>query len=484
MNDEQHQNHARFVYESEMEGSAHDVIAWHKRPGAFERLAPPWMDVSVLERNGGIDNGGSVVLGLKQGPITLKWHLSHKNFIEDRQFCDYQLSGPFAVWEQVHRAEDVGNDRARLIDSVTYQPPLPPLGEIGSPVVDYELKRLFRFRHRLLQNDLHLLRKNASVKPLKFLIAGSSGLIGSNLIPFLLTQGHTVTRLVRAESPATPVVIDGSGQAEAKIIWGIKSSHAEQSSASQEAFEAALEGFDVFINLAGDSLADGLWSENKKNKLRESRIETTQELSRIITKLKNPPSVFLCASAIGYYGDTGNQIVSESASCGQGFLPQLCKEWENACDILNKEKVRVCNLRIGVVMAPKGGALKKMLPLFKMGLGGKLGRGQQFMSWISIEDVISGIYHCALNESLSGPVNLVAPRAVSNLEFTRTLASVLKRPALMSVPEVALRVSLKEMADECLISGNRVIPEKLLQSQFEFREPLLEESLKNLLGVG
>jgi uncharacterized protein len=414
------------------------------------------------------------VLALKKGPATLQWHLAHRDFIEDRQFCDYQLSGPFTSWQQVHRAEDCKSDRARLVDSVTYQPPLPPWGEIGAPVVNYELKRLFRFRHRILQNDLHLLRKNSSVAPLKFLIAGSSGLIGTNLIPFLLTQGHSVTRLVRPDSSAKPVIIDGSGVAEARIVW----------SSSDEAFEAALEGFDVFINLAGESVADGLWTENKKNKLRGSRLEPTRELSGIINKLKNPPSVFLCASAIGYYGNTGNQIVSESASCGQGFLAQLCKDWEDACYISDTKKTRVCNLRIGIVLAPKGGALKKMLPAFQIGVGGKLGNGQQFMSWISIEDVIAGIYHCALTKSLSGPVNLVAPKAVSNLEFTRTLSCVLKRPALMAVPEIALRTAFKEMADECLLSGNRVLPEKLMQSQFEFREPILENSLRNLLGLG
>ncbi|MDR3614480.1 MAG: TIGR01777 family oxidoreductase [Candidatus Obscuribacterales bacterium] len=474
MGDDQPWGHDRFIYESEIAGTAHDVIAWHKRPGAFERLAPPWMDVKVLERKGGIDDGGTVVLALKKGPITLKWHLAHRDFIEDRQFCDYQLSGPFASWQQVHRVEDSNGDRARLVDSVTYQPPLPPFGEIGAPVVDHELKRLFRFRHRLLQNDLHLLSKNKSVRPLKFLIAGSSGLIGTNLIPFLLTQGHSVTRLVRPDSSSSPVVLDGSGQPEATIVW----------SPSGEAFEASFEGFDVFINLSGESVADGLWTEDKKKELRESRLQTTRKLSLIINKLKNPPSVFLCASAIGYYGNTGNQIVSESASCGLGFLAQLCKEWEDACNVSDKKKTRVCNLRIGIVLTPKGGALKKMLPVFQMGLGGKLGSGQQFMSWISIEDVITAIYHCALTESLSGAVNLVAPKAINNSEFTRTLSSVLKRPALVAVPELALKTAFKEMADECLLSGNRVLPEKLMQSQFEFREPVLEYSLNNLLGLG
>jgi uncharacterized protein (TIGR01777 family) len=474
MGNKQPRGHDRFVYESEMDGSAHDVIAWHKRPGAFERLAPPWMDVSVLERHGGIENGGTVVLALKKGPITLKWHLAHRDFIEDQQFCDYQLSGPFAAWQQVHRAEDCKSDRARLVDAVTYLPPLPPLGEFGSPIVDFELKRLFRFRHRLLQNDLHLLHKNKSVAPLKFLIAGSSGLIGTNLIPFLLTQGHSVTRLVRPTSKTAPVVVDGSGEPEAKIVW----------SSREEQTEESFEGFDVFINLAGENVADGVWTEGKKGKLRESRLETTRELSRIINKLKSPPSVFLCASAVGYYGDTGNEIVSESSSCGQNFLAQLCKDWEEACAISDRNKTRICNLRIGIVLSPKGGALKKMLPAFQMGLGGRLGSGQQFMSWISIEDVIAGIYHCAVTDSLCGPVNLVAPKAVSNLEFTRTLSHVLKRPALIPVAETALRAMFKEMADECLLSGNRVLPQKLTQSQFEFREPLLEYSLKNLLGLG
>jgi uncharacterized protein (TIGR01777 family) len=243
-----------------------------------------------------------------------------------------------------------------------------------------------------------------------------------------------------------------------------------------------VSGFDAVIHLAGESVV-GRWTAEKKSNIYESRVQGTRKLATALAQSEARPRVFICASAIGFYGNRGDEILGEKSPMGRGFLPEVCGEWEKASRITAAAGIRTVNVRIGVVLSPKGGALGKMLTPFKLGLGGRLGSGQQWMSWIHVDDIVGGIHHAIRTESLSGPVNLVAPHAVRNAEFTKVLASVLKRPAIFSVPEFALRLAFgKEAAEEMLLASARVQPGKLGSSGYEFRFPELRAALESLVS--
>jgi len=244
---------------------------------------------------------------------------------------------------------------------------------------------------------------------------------------------------------------------------------------------AALEGLDAVVHLAGENIASGRWTAEKRRRIRESRVAGTKLLVRALAGLDRPPAVLVCASAVGFYGDCGARIVDETAPCGAGFLAGLCRDWEEAASAASEAGIRVVRLRIGLVLSAAGGALKKMLPLFRLGLGGRIGHGRQSMSWIALDDLVSLILHCIDEESLAGPVNAVAPGAVTNREFTAALARVLRRPALLPAPAFLLRLALGGMAEELLLSSTRAVPAKALASGFTFRHPAVEEALRAVL---
>ena len=300
---------------------------------------------------------------------------------------------------------------------------------------------------------------------MKILISGSTGLVGSSLAAFLTNQGHTVARLVRPnsihKSSAGPIV-----------KWDPLTSKIDSET---------LDTFDAVVNLAGENLASGRWTRRRKAELRDSRINGTLLLSDALAKLKKRPPVLISASAIGYYGDRGEEPLTEEASKGSGFLADLCQDWEAATRSAVGAGIRVVNLRIGVVLSSKGGALTKMLLPFQWGAGGEIGDGQQYFSWIAIDDLIGAILHSINEATLSGPVNATAPRPVTNREFTKSLGKVLGRPTLIPVPDFGLRMLFGEMADECLLSGQNVVPSKLELSGYNFLEPEIEPALRHIL---
>jgi len=302
---------------------------------------------------------------------------------------------------------------------------------------------------------------------MKVLVTGSSGLIGTALIPFLTSGGHSVTRLLR--SPASSSKRAGSSE----IVWDPTETDLPSSS---------LEGFDAVVHLAGENISEGRWTEAKKARIRESRTKPTRALSDALAGLTHPPRVLVCASAIGYYGDRGEEILREGSAPGKGYLPDVCLEWEGAAASAIRKGIRVVNLRFGVVLSATGGALAKMLPPFRMGVGGKIGDGKQYMSWIALDDAIGAIHHAVTNDRLTGAVNAVAPNPVTNLEFTRTLGRVLSRPTLFPVPAAAARIAFGEMADALLLASARVVPTRLLETGYEFRYPELDGALRHLLG--
>lgn len=296
---------------------------------------------------------------------------------------------------------------------------------------------------------------------MKVLIAGASGLVGSALIPALEAEGAEVTRLVRTSA--------GAGEVE----WHPNN---DQIDATK------LEGFDAIINFAGENIAGGRWTDDVKRKIHDSRVNGTHLLSEAIAGLKQQPKVFLCASATGIYGDRGDETLDEQSDSGGGFLAGVCREWEQATEPAAAAGVRTVNLRFGPILAREGGMLSKLLTPFKMGMGGKVGSGKQFISWVAIDDVVGAIKLALKDESIRGPLNIVSPHPVTNEEFTKTLGHVLSRPTALSVPAFAARLAFGEMADEMLLTSQRVIPKRLNDAGFEFEYPELEGAFRKYLG--
>ena len=297
---------------------------------------------------------------------------------------------------------------------------------------------------------------------MKVAVTGSSGLIGSSLVSFLSEKSVTVSKILRENTK------------DDDISW--KPEDGDWDS-------AFTGGVDGIVHLAGENIASGKWTRKKKEKIRNSRIEGTTRLCEHILKLPTPPSVLVCASAIGYYGNRGVEFLNEGSSRGSGFLPDVCLGWEEAAESVSKAGIRVVNVRFGIVLSKDGGALAKMMTPFKIGMGGKIGSGTQYMSWIAMDDVTSAIYHTLITESLKGPVNVTAPNPVTNKEFTNTLGEVLKRPAVVPIPAFAAKLAFGEMANDLLLASTNVAPKRLSDSGYEFQYPKLEPALKHVLGT-
>ena len=297
---------------------------------------------------------------------------------------------------------------------------------------------------------------------MKILMSGSHGLVGSSLVPALLAKQHQVVRLVRSPAAA----------AGSEIAWDPEGGRLDP---------ALLSGFDAVVHLAGEAIAARRWTPEQKARIRESRTKGTRLLSEAITGLSIPPRTLLSASAIGYYGDRGEQVLVEESPPGQGYLPEVCQAWEAATEPAARKGIRVVCLRFGIILSPAGGALAKMLPPFQMGAGGILGSGRQYMSWISLDDAVGAVLHALEYSPLRGPVNLVTPQPVTNAHFTKTLGRVLRRPTIFPMPSFAARLVFGEMADALLLSSARVEPKRLLASNYPFRHYELEPALRHLL---
>lgn len=296
---------------------------------------------------------------------------------------------------------------------------------------------------------------------MNILLTGSTGLIGSALIPALTSEGHRVSCLVRSKSKL----------GNRDTYWD---------PAAGELYSPGLEGLDAVIHLAGESIAGGRWTVARKARIRDSRIQGTRLLSETLAHLAHPPKVFISTSAVGYYGDRADEVLTEPSPPGSNFLAGVCREWESATEPAAQHGIRVVILRLGVVLSSKGGALAKMLTPFRMGVGGIIGSGKQYMSWLAMDDLVRIIHHALKTELLNGPTNAVAPNPVTNAEFTKTLGRVLGRPTVLPMPAFAARLAFGEMADELLLPSQRVVPTELLASGFVFRHPDLESAFADL----
>jgi hypothetical protein len=438
--------------------------AWHARPGALERLLPPWERIEIVDRSGDFETG-SVVLRIPIGPFRVTWVAQHRLGEGRFEWIDSLVTGPFPRWMHVHRLTPDTPTTSRLTDRIEYALPLGPIGQLAAPRVERRLTRMFAYRHALLPQDLALHAAWADRPRLAIAITGASGLIGRALVPLLTTGGHRVVHVVRKRLAKHDVLWDpAEGTIEAE----------------------RLEGVDAVVHLAGEPIT-GRWTGEKKRRILESRRRGTALLAGALARLRRPPRVLVSASAIGIYGDRGDEPLTESSPLPAGvaapFVSQVAQAWEEATTPAEQAGIRVVRLRIGLVLTPAGGALGAMLPAFRLGLGGRLGRGTQYQSWIALDDVIGAIYHALFQETLRGAVNATAPEPVTQAEFAQTLARVLGRPAPLAMPAAPLRVLLGEMADELLLASTRVLSSRLEESGYRFRFRQLEPALRYLLGA-
>lgn len=453
----------RFTRDLDLPVPAPDAFAWHARPGAFERLTPPWERIDVVAREGTIHDGDRLVMKVRKGPVRLTWEALHKDFVPGEQFVDEQVRGPFAAWVHTHRVRQREAGGSVLTDTIDYRLPLGALGRLAfGRATRRMLDRMFAYRHRQTRDDLAAHDAAGDLGPLRVVISGASGLVGSALAPFLTTGGHSVARLVRGADPGPD-----------EIAWSVRDGQIDA---------AALDGVDAVVHLAGAGIGDSRWTDARKALIRSSRVDGTRLLAGALAGLPRRPRVLVMASAVGWYGDTGDTAVDEGAPPGEGFLAETVREWEAAAAAAEDAGIRVVKLRFGVVLSAVGGALPRMAGPLRFGLGSRLGSGRQWISWIALDDVVEVIHRAILTDDMAGPYNLVAPEPVQQADFAKTLARVLRRPALVPVPAFAVKAAFGEMGRTTVLASSRVLPQRLVERGHRYRHPELEGALRHELG--
>lgn len=451
-----------FLYTSYYPCSARELYAFHARPGALERLLPPWENTKILWKKGSIAPGGKVGLKLHMGPIPLTWEAHHIENIPPRMFRDIQHKGPFAAFSHTHTFTDTDNG-ARLEDRIEFS--LPGHSLLPEIVVRHVRKMLgksFAYREHVLREDMAI-HARYSRTPLRILISGASGVLGSSLVPLLTSGGHDVITLVRRKA-------DPEKQ---EIFWNPETGEIDK---------AAIPEIDAVIHLAGEYIGLSRWSAEKKRRVMESRTKGTTLLAETVGTLPVKPKVFLSASAVGYYGNSPGLLLTEDDPAGSDYISRVCRAWERSAARAAEKGIRTVQLRLGVGLTPRGGALERLQSASPLGYIRYFGNGEQSISWMSIDDMIAAILHCMVTPDISGPVNIAAPNPVTNKELVQTLSEVTGRPRLHPIPGWTLQALYGQMASEILLSSCRVSTKKLEQSGFRFRHPELSGGLKIMLG--
>jgi len=450
------------TYSSVVDAGLADVFAWHARPGAIVRLTPPWQPVRVVREAGSLRDGRAV-LGLPGG---LRWVAAHQpdRYDPPNAFADSLASLPLSAvlpWRHTHQFSPVG-ERATLVTDV-----------VDTPLPARALRSMFAYRHRQLDADLAALARARAIcpGPLAIAVTGSGGLIGTALTALLTTSGHRVIRLVRR----------------------LPRHAGERYWRPEDPGPDLLKGVDAVIHLAGASIG-GRFTPDRKAEIRDSRILPTRRLAELAAATAASPGAaspgaaslraFVTASAIGIYGpDRDEEILTEASPRGEGFLADVVAGWEDAAGPAAAAGIRTVQVRTGLVQTPRGGMLRLLGPLFEAGLGGRLGSGKQWLSWIGLDDLLDVYLRAVLDPGLSGPVNAVAPEPVRNIDYTRTLAGVLRRPAVLPVPGLGPRLLLgAEGARELAQASQYVQPERLTAAGHQFRQPHLEGALRHMFG--
>ncbi len=439
--------------------SAAQLFAYHAAPGAFGRLSPPFDDAVVIEPLRELKNGARAVMDVGLlGPVRDRWVALHDDVVFGKGFVDTMVEGPFKAWRHEHIFEALTPTSSRLVDRITYEGPFFGLGNF---VVERKLARMFQHRHATTLLDASTLA--ATTKKLRVGVTGARGLIGTEVRALLSVLGHDVVSFVRAASQ------QGDG-----ISWDVDSG----------AVSAEAEALDAVVHLAGENIADGRLDDEKRERLKRGRVEQTAKFFDALQKLKKPPAVVVAASAVGVYGDRGDEVLDEDSASATGaadnFLAELCRGWEQAV-IGRAAPWRTVVLRIGIVQSPKGGALQKLLPSFQAGGGAVLGDGTGWTTPVSVDDMADIVHRAIVDDGLAGVVNAVPPSPVTQKTYAETLAQALSRPRLLSVPRGALRLALGEFGDRLLDSA-RVVPTKLNGRGHRFRHPDLETALRHVTG--
>ena len=450
-------------FETAIPVSPKTLFQWHTMPGAFNRLTPPWQDVSLKQAPEGIEDGAQAVLELKKGPFCLPWVAEHYDVKVGESFSDRALKGPFSKWNHVHGFLKADDPKASLLsDQITYKLPLGVLGAIfGSRFARGDLNRLFWYRHEVTRLDAERHWSKSFPRSGTILITGSSGLIGRELTALLQSLGYTVRGLTR--SPKEPD----------QFLWN---------PAAGQIDEAAFEGVDAVVHLAGAGVADKRWTKSYREEIYRSRELGTRLIAETMAKMSNPPKALICASGANAYPLDGSAH-DETGPEGSGFLSEVVKVWEASADPARSAGIRVAHLRLGVVLSPQGGALKKMLPAFQMGAGGPLGTGEQAFSWIGLHDALDVFLAAIEDERYSGPINVVSPQVVTQREFAKTLGAVLRRPAFIPTPASAIRTLFgKDLANETILANLKAVPQRLKDLGYTWRHESLEASLRYSLG--
>ncbi len=500
---------AHFSASSKFNCPVETLFGYHEAAGAIDRLIPPWEPATVASGADSLAVGSIVEVDNWVGPFRQRWVAEHIALEPNRLFIDQLNSSPFAKWVHAHKFVALGDrhselpNGSELTDSVEYRLPLDPLSRIATPWVQHKLAGMFRFRHRITRDDLEFAQRLLDLssdaiyssaskeRPKKIGISGASGLIGRRTVALARVLGIEVVRLERTSTKP-----DSSGSS---VRWprGVQSISLSQWASNPKTADW-LSGLDAWIHLGGVGIADRRWSEQTKRSIRESRVRSTEQIVGLLHGLEVPPKCFVCASGVGAFGNRGEETLREDSSIeesatGDDFLADVAREWERTALSYNsptervrrrsQESLRVAIARFGMVLHPRAGALSKLLPPFRLGLGGPIGNGRQYWPWIHIDDAASVLLHLALRPDCQGIYHATAPETLTNRDFSKTLGSVLSRPAILPTPSFAMRLLLGEMADSLLLSSVRVTTDRLLQSGYHFRFPQLAPALANLLGT-
>ena len=444
------------------------VWNWHARPGAVRRIMPDWEGIRPVEV-GGIKDGAVTSFRMSIGILPQRWVAKHHSYIEGEQFCDDMIKGPFGRWNHVHKFIEMGQTEMQIQDRIDWKLPFHFFTRIGAPImVMPRVRQMFKHRTRRILADLKRQQMFKDAPRKRVLISGSTGLIGTQLGAFLETDGHDVHRLIR---PSTRLHAD---QDSTKVVkWDDKSG---------KIIEGSLENFDVIIHLAGAGIGDKRWSKKRKKLIAESREIPTRNLANALANLASPPSLFVCASAVGYYDNRGDEELDENSSTGNGFLAEICRKWEDAAQPAINAGIRTIHMRTGIVTTAAGGMLQQILLPAKLGAMGPIGGGRQWQSWISLDDQIYAMHYLMNHETASGVFNLTAPNPVTQKQFAKVLGKVLRRPAFAPSPGFVMKILFGEMGKSLILDGQKVRPKRLQDLGYTFEHETLEPALRDALG--
>ncbi|PID78240.1 MAG: TIGR01777 family protein [Deltaproteobacteria bacterium] len=436
------------------------VFEYHEKPGALKRLSPPWQKLKVIKQTKGILEGSRVTMDLYD-PVKIRWKALHTKYEKDSFFEDLQLKGPFYSWTHSHSFKDIHDHNSFMTDKIKYSLFLDKItGFIFKSALQNKLERIFSYRHKILKRDIESMKKFTGKKTI--LLGGASGLLGSLLIAKLSACGHNVKLLVRKYP-----------ENENEYYWN---------SQKRLIDKRCFDNVDVVINLSGEPIGAGIWTKSKKKKIIDSRVDTTSLIAETIDELKNPPELFISASATGFYGNRGAEKLDENSSKGKLFISRVCDEWEKASILKKNTSTRIINLRTGLVFTPEGGVLPLILQSFYTGFSGVPGSGNQYLSWISSEDWINIIYESIFNTNIHGAVNACSPDPMTFKEIMDTISDITGIPYYLKIPAPVIKFLLGQRGYETILCGSRAYPEKMISNGFSFFHNSLENALREMLG--